>query len=176
MQDLSLLDVIHSMGLETAGGVTTQFIDRSTVANVDGVDSAESGKLLNLSEQQLMDCDAADDSCNGDLPSNTFQSIVDHGMGLESESAYPNKAKDATCSQITSQEKRRRSLLLGIKPTLMRLKLLRPCSTMTTLHWHQCQNFSMHLNASLLDCYMVCGISVRPSGQDLWLVKKSWGT
>jgi len=77
----------------------------STVANVEGVGQVETGKLLSLSEQQLMDCDTSDGSCQGGLPSNAFQYMIDNSMGLEGESAYPYKAADGTCSKVSSQEK-----------------------------------------------------------------------
>ena len=37
----------------------------STVANVEGVGQVETGKLLSLSEQQLVDCDSSDGGCQG---------------------------------------------------------------------------------------------------------------
>jgi len=77
----------------------------STAANVEGVGAVETGKLLSLSEQQLMDCDTSDGSCQGGLPSNAFQFMIDQGMGLEGEAAYPYTAADGTCTEAKAQEK-----------------------------------------------------------------------
>jgi len=77
----------------------------STVANIEGVGAVETGTLLDLSEQQLMDCDTADGGCNGGLPSNAFQFMIDQGMGLEGEAAYPYTAADGTCTEAKAQEK-----------------------------------------------------------------------
>merc|ERR1711865_62733 len=74
-------------------------------ANVEGVGAVETGKLLSLSEQQLMDCDTSDGSCQGGLPSNAFQFMIDNGMGLEDESSYPYKAADGSCHSSASSEK-----------------------------------------------------------------------
>jgi len=77
----------------------------STVANIEGVGMVETGKLLDLSEQQLVDCDTQDGGCQGGLPSTAFQYMIDQGMGLEGESAYPYTAADGTCTDSKSQEK-----------------------------------------------------------------------
>ena len=52
----------------------------STVANVEGVGSVETGTLQSLSEQQLVACDSSDGGCQGGLPSNAFQYMIDNGM------------------------------------------------------------------------------------------------
>merc|ERR1711865_72187 len=77
----------------------------STVANIEGVGMVETGKLLDLSEQQLVDCDTQDGGCQGGLPSTAFQYMIDQGMGLEGESAYPYTASDGTCHSSKSLEK-----------------------------------------------------------------------
>merc|ERR1712070_85392 len=58
----------------TSGATQAPLLDVSNVAaNIEGVGAVETGKLLSLSEQQLVDCDSVDQGCNGGLPSNTFQ-------------------------------------------------------------------------------------------------------
>jgi cathepsin F len=78
----------------------------ATVANIEGVGFVSNGKLLSLSEQQLVDCDKAtgDQGCGGGLPSNAFKDLIQKKTGLEPEKVYPYQAQDGMCQAATSQE------------------------------------------------------------------------
>jgi len=75
----------------------------STTGAVESAYAIATGKLLTLSEQQLVDCAGAFNNfgCNGGLPSQAFQYIMSAG-GLEEEAQYPYKAKDGEC-QFSSE-------------------------------------------------------------------------
>ncbi|KAL5735050.1 hypothetical protein ACOSP7_032911 [Xanthoceras sorbifolium] len=77
----------------------------STTGAVEGANFIATGKLLNLSEQQLVDCDnscdikektACDSGCNGGLMTNAFNYLIESG-GLEEESSYPYEGKRGEC-------------------------------------------------------------------------------
>ncbi|XP_010534431.1 PREDICTED: probable cysteine protease RD19D [Tarenaya hassleriana] len=77
----------------------------STTGAIEGANFVSTGKLLNLSEQQLVDCDhacdtkdkkACDDGCGGGLMTNAYKYVMEAG-GLEEESSYPYTGKRGRC-------------------------------------------------------------------------------
>jgi len=158
----------------------------STVANIEGVGAVETGKLLDLSEQQLVDCDTADSGCNGGLPSNAFQYMIDQGMGLEGESAYPYSAKDGSCSASKSQE----------KAFITAWHQISTDETQIAASLQQYGPLSIGINANTLQFYsggvanpskILCnpaaldhGVAIvgfgTASGQDYWTIRNSWGS
>jgi len=78
----------------------------ATVASIEGAGFVSTGKLVSLSEQELVDCDKAtgDQGCGGGLPSNAFQDMIQNKIGLELEKAYPYEATDGKCRSSGSQE------------------------------------------------------------------------
>ncbi|CAH1422287.1 unnamed protein product [Lactuca virosa] len=77
----------------------------STTGALEGSHFLQTGELVSLSEQQLVDCDhecdpaernACDAGCNGGLMNNAFEYILKAG-GVQKESDYPYKGIDGTC-------------------------------------------------------------------------------
>lgn len=68
----------------------------SVTGNVEGQYAIKHGKLLSLSEQELVDCDNLDDGCGGGEMNNAYNTIEKLG-GLESESDYPYDAVNEEC-------------------------------------------------------------------------------
>ncbi|KAH7437363.1 hypothetical protein KP509_05G067800 [Ceratopteris richardii] len=78
----------------------------STTGAVEGAYFVKTGKLLSLSEQQLVDCDhecdpkygadACDSGCNGGLMTSAYGYIHKAG-GLQLEADYPYKGVEGTC-------------------------------------------------------------------------------
>jgi cathepsin F len=77
----------------------------STTGAIEGAHYIATGKLVELSEQQLVDCDvgcdpdipnACDSGCNGGLPSNAMEYIIEHG-GVDTEKSYPYVGEKGEC-------------------------------------------------------------------------------
>jgi len=81
----------------------------STTGSIEGVNAINTGKLVSLSEQQLVDCSHAygNMGCNGGIMDNAFKYTEDYE--LETESDYPYTAKGGSC------EYAKRSGVVGTK-------------------------------------------------------------
>jgi len=71
----------------------------STIGTLESHVYLKYGTMLNLSEQELVDCAGAynNHGCSGGLPSQAYEYLMAAG-GVESEKSYPYTAKDGTCA------------------------------------------------------------------------------
>jgi C1A family cysteine protease len=77
----------------------------STTGSVEGSYFLSSGKLVSLSEQQLVDCSSkyGNQACNGGLMDNAFSYIQENGICKESE--YKYTASDGKCKKCSTVTK-----------------------------------------------------------------------
>ncbi|XP_054858864.1 pro-cathepsin H [Eublepharis macularius] len=70
----------------------------STTGCLESAIAIATGKLLNLAEQQLVDCaqEFNNHGCSGGLPSQAFE-YIRYNQGLMGEDTYPYRAKNGTC-------------------------------------------------------------------------------
>lgn len=70
----------------------------STIVAVEGINKIRTGKLVSLSEQELMDCDNVNNQgCDGGLMDYAFQFIQKNGITTESN--YPYQGEQGSCDQ-----------------------------------------------------------------------------
>jgi len=68
----------------------------SAVGNLEGLYKKKTGNIIDLSTQQLVDCDTQSQGCNGGFMDWAFQYIKEAG-GLQSEESYPYEGMDNQC-------------------------------------------------------------------------------
>jgi len=76
----------------------------STIGAVEGCVAIASGKLVSLSEQELVSCDKECHGCGGGLMDFGFEWIASNG-GISSEDVWPYTAKNGVCSEDGEQYK-----------------------------------------------------------------------
>ena len=67
----------------------------SATSSIEGHHFIQTGSLLSLSEQEIVDCDTSSYGCNGGWQSNAMNYVKTHGQELETD--YPYTARDGTC-------------------------------------------------------------------------------
>ncbi|XP_031131405.1 ervatamin-B-like [Ipomoea triloba] len=156
----------------------------STVAAVEGITQIKTGRLVPLSEQQLMDCDETNNGCGGGWPTKAFQ-YVQEANGLMSESDYPYKGyKQATCATTGGYAA---ATITGFdqveqgEDALLQAVTNQPVSTVISLDGYVLQHYESGVFAT--DCgsgashaITVVGYGATMEGDKYWLVKNSWGT
>ncbi|GJX01979.1 senescence-specific cysteine protease SAG39-like protein [Tanacetum coccineum] len=157
----------------------------STIAATEGITQLTTGKLISLSEQELMDCDRSgvDQGCEGGYMDDGFKFILQN-KGINTEAAYPYQATDATCN--TKKESIRAANITGhedvpanSEATLLKAVAMQPISVAVDASEFQFYSSGV-LNGTCgtqLDHGVTAiGYGTTDDGMKYWLVKNSWGT
>lgn len=163
----------------------------AVTGNLEGQYAIKHGKLLSLSEQELVDCDTLDDGCKGGLPDNAYHALEQLG-GIELEKDYPYEGEDEQCHfnssiarvhvkssvNITTNEDdmakwlvKNGPIAIGINANAMQFYMggvSHPlhflCSPKNLDHGVLIVGFGVHTT------------SIRHKVMPYWIVKNSWGT
>ncbi|XP_029640527.1 cathepsin L1-like isoform X2 [Octopus sinensis] len=156
----------------------------SATGSLEGQIFRKYGKLISLSEQNLVDCSSSFGStgCDGGLMDQAFRYI--RIFGIESEISYPYRAMQQTCwynrSKVVAFDTNYVDVLKTEQALQIAVANVGPVSASidaspTTFQFYSHGVYvSDDCNHKLNHGILVVGYGTE-NGQDYWLVKNSWG-
>jgi len=157
----------------------------STMGSLEGAWQISSGKLVSLSEQQLVDCSKnGNEGCNGGLMDYGFEFLED--VNVCTEDSYPYKAADGSCDSSSCTVAIPRGGVTGYKDVtggedgLLSAVQLTPVSVAIEADQSSFQFYSSGILTGACGTNLDHGVLVvgygTDSGKDYWKVKNSWGS
>ncbi|WRX08129.1 Peptidase C1A [Theobroma cacao] len=154
---------------------------------MEGITKLTNGKLISLSEQELVDCDTKgeDQGCQGGLMDDAFE-FIEKNQGLTTEAIYPYKGVDGTCN--TNKEANHATKINGhedvpanSEAALLKAVANQPVSVAIDaggfgFQFYSGGIFSGACGTQLDHGVTAIGYGVGDDGTKHWLVKNSWGT
>jgi cathepsin L len=160
----------------------------STTGSVEGAHFLSTGKLVSLSEQNLVDCSTAEgnEGCNGGLMDDAFEYIIKN-HGIDTEASYPYRATgpnkcEFKAADVGATISSYHDVQSGSESDLQSSVDKTPVSVAIDASHDSFQMYSSGVyyepacSSSQLD-HGVLAVGYGTSGSsDYWLVKNSWGT
>jgi len=158
----------------------------STTGSLEGAWQLATGKLVSLSEQQLVDCSKSfgNEGCSGGLMDHGFQYAEQAAMCTEE--SYPYKAKNGVCQASACTNGIPRGGVTGFKDVkvndehaLMDAVAQQPVSIAIEADRPVFQLYKSGVLSGACGARLDHGVLVvgygTTDGQDYWIVKNSWG-
>jgi cathepsin L len=160
----------------------------SATGALEGQNFKKAGRLVSLSEQNLVDCSKSygNEGCNGGWNYLAMLYVAKNG-GIDTEQAYPYEAKDdvcrfsrstigATCLDYAQVIPRAdESALAAAVVSVGPISVCIDAGHQSFHSYRQGVYYEPHCSSTPDHCVLVAGYGTY-QGQDYWLIKNSWGT
>ncbi|KAL9251495.1 Senescence-specific cysteine protease SAG39-like protein [Drosera capensis] len=159
----------------------------SAVAATEGLNQIKTGKLISLSEQEVVDCDVfhSDLGCNGGTPDGAFSYMIRNG-GLTTESNYPYTGFQWFCntgkaSQVAAKISTYEDVPTNNEGAMQQAVAMQPISVALEasgffFQFYMGGVFKGLCGTDLDHAVTIVGYGTATDGTNYWLIKNSWGT
>jgi len=160
----------------------------STTGSVEGATALKSGKLVSLSEQNLVDCSGSygNYGCNGGLMDSAFKYIIAN-KGIDTEDSYAYTARDGSCkfnranvgatiSSYTDVQSKSESALQNAVANVGPISVAIDAGHSSFQLYKSGVYFESRCSPTQLDHGVLSVGYGTQSGKDYYIVKNSWGT
>ncbi|XP_060537680.1 procathepsin L-like isoform X2 [Pantherophis guttatus] len=189
-------DIPDQIDWRTKGGVT-EVKDQgscgscwsfSATGALEGMHFKKTGKLVSLSEQNLLDCSKENYGCDGGIMELAFETVRKQG-GINSEKSYPYDGTDGESCRYEPEESITRCNSFGQimendeKGLQEAVAKIGPVSVgvdarSSKFHFYKSGIFGEHNNGKqeLTHAMLIVGYNHSSEGKGYWILKNSWST
>jgi len=152
----------------------------STTGSTESSHFINTGNLVSLSEQQLVDCSGSygNQGCNGGLMDNAFKYYLGKGKGATLEASYPYTGRDGTCKSgftVAVSINKFTDVKANDEDALAAAVTTQPVSV--AVDARKWQNYKSGVFSGCGAIHMLDhGVLAVGYTSDSWKIKNSWGT